>query len=373
MLGRVRKRVKSWIDRHFIGLSITGLLLLFVFFYFAENIFITIPPGYGGVLWLRFLGGTVLGFHYGEGLRIIPPWDKIYLYDLRICQESEQFDILTKEGLQMSVNATLRFRLNPNALGAITAFAGPDFVKTLVMPSVGATARLEAAKHTAEEIYSTRRHEIESDILLELTQAVDNLIQRSDHEEKPEILVEDFWFRSITLPHDLQASVEAKLTQRELAEQYIYILKREERERERKTIEAQGIKAFQDIVSSGISENYLRWKGIDATLKLAESPNSKIVIIGGKDGMPLILGPLDSSQGGAGPASIDKPGPARPAPVNTSTPSSSHSAATTATPASAQPYLHAAGMPAQPLALDRPLPAQDPPPARSVAGKPQNR
>ena len=294
MFRALGRGVERWINRHFIGFTITGLTLLFLFVYFAPNIFITIPPGHGGALWLRFLGGTVEDFHYGEGMKVIFPWDRIYVYDLRVQQESDRFDVLTNEGLQISVDVTLRFRLNPAALGVITRFAGPEFIKTLVMPSVGATVRQEAAKHSAQEIYSTQRPQIEDAIEAELVKTVDQLIEgRKD--DKPEIIVEDLWFRSILLPPQLASSIEAKLAQRQLAEQYVYILEREERERQRKMIEAQGIKAFQDIVSSGISENYLRWKGIDATLKLADSPNAKIVIIGGNQGLPLILNAGDTA------------------------------------------------------------------------------
>lgn len=337
MLSGTVRRIEGWVDRHFIGFTLSGLLVLFLLVYFSGNMFITIPPGHGGALWLRFLGGTVRQFHYGEGMKVIFPWDRIYIYDLRVRQESDQFDVLTNEGLDISVNVTLRFRLNPAALGEITRAAGPNFVKTLVMPSVGATVRQIAAKYSAEQIYSTKRPQIEDEIEAELIKTVDELIEgRVD--ERPEIIVEDFWFRSITLPPHLQAAIEAKLTQRQMAEQYVYILQREEREKERKVIEAQGIKAFQDIVSSGISENYLRWKGIDATLKLADSPNAKIVIIGsGKEGLPLILGPMDSAIG------APKPGQATPP----------HAPGTAgATPSSAQSYLNALGMPAEPLATD---------------------
>lgn len=70
-----------------------------------------------------------------------------------------------------------------------------------------------------------------------------------------------------------------------------FILKKEEQEADRKRIEAKGIADFQEIVSKGISEQLLKWKGIEATEKLANSQNSKVVIIGsGKDGLPIILG-----------------------------------------------------------------------------------
>ena len=292
---------RSWVDRHLVGISIIGLSVLLVFVFLADRIFITIPAGHGGALWLRFFGGTVMNFHYGEGTKIIPPWDRIYVYDLRVQERSQQFDILTKEGLQVSGNATLRFRLNPEALGAITAFAGPDFVRTLVMPSVGATARLEAVKYTAEEVYSLRRREMEIAVLANLSQVIDDLVPNGTS-DKPEILIEDFGLRSITLPPNLAIAIEAKLIARQSAEEYVHMLRREARESERKKVEAEGIRSFQDIVSSGISETYLQWKGIDATLKLAYSPNSKVVIVGGQDGLPLVLGSTESNPGAPAPA-----------------------------------------------------------------------
>lgn len=302
----------SWVDRHLVGISVIGLCVLLVFVFLADRIFITIPAGHGGALWLRFFGGTVMHFQYGEGTKIVPPWDRIYVYDLRVQEASQQFDLLTKEGLQISGNATLRFRLNPEALGAITAFAGPDFVRTLVMPSVGATARLEAVKYTAEEVYSLRRREMEIDILANLSQVVDDLIPNGIY-DKPEILIEDFSFRSIVLPPNLTIAIEAKLIAKQSAEQYVHILQREARESERKKVEAEGIKSFQDIVSSGISESYLQWKGIDATLKLAHSPNSKMVIVGDQDGLPLILGStpgVATAAGGQRPPRLGAPPPA---------------------------------------------------------------
>jgi regulator of protease activity HflC (stomatin/prohibitin superfamily) len=343
-----------WSDRHVIALTVSGLFLLLILVYYADNIFVTIPPGFGGALWLRFLGGTVLEFHYGEGTKVIPPWDRIYLYDLRVQQEAQHFDVLTKEGLQISVDAVLRFRTNAAALGSITAYAGPDFVHTLIMPSVGATVRAQASKYELDEIYSNRRHEIEDDIQQELSAVVESLLERTVPADKPEVLIEDFWFRSIVLPPELRASIEAKMVQKQLSEQFVIILQREEREKQRKIIEAQGIKSFQDIVSSGISENYLRWKGIDATLKLADSPNAKIVIVGGKDGLPLILGPLTTPGGDVAP------GPGAPVPAAKTTPNGDAAtlqnngpAAAARTPDTSGSLVAGPGMPARPLALDQ--------------------
>jgi prohibitin 2 len=295
--------MRRWIEGHFIAVSSTLLILFLLMPYLVANMFVTIPAGHGGALWLRFFGGTVLDFHFGEGTKVIFPWDKIYVYDTRVQQKTEKFDVLTRDGLQINVEVTVRFRLRPDSLGVITAYAGPEFVDSLLMPSVAAVVRLEAAKQAIDEVYSTGRGTLEQTVLASLRQTVNDLIPRNLNSGR-EIDIEDFRIRGIVLPASVQTAIENKLTQFQMSQQYKYILAREEQEKERKQIEAQGIKAFQDIVSSGISENYLRWKGIDATLKLADSPNAKIVIIGGKEGLPVILGPLDSGNSAAAPLKI---------------------------------------------------------------------
>lgn len=304
-------RLGGWVDGHFIVATLGGIVVLFLFVFFFNNIFVTVPPGHGGVLWQRFLGGTVIGSSYGEGTKVIFPWDKIYVYDLRLQQSTEKLDVLTKEGLQISASTTLRFRVNPKAIGTINAQAGPRYIDVLVVPSVGAAVRLEAAKYTVEEIYSTKRNQIERDVQDRVAKTIDDLIKAGGDAE-PEVRVEDFWFRSIQLPKGLERSIEDKLAERERAEQYVYILQREQQERQRKEIEAQGIKSFQDIVSSGITDSYLRWKGIDATVKLAESHNSKIVVIGGKEGLPLILGPWENGLSLPAAPTSGAPAPATP-------------------------------------------------------------
>jgi hypothetical protein len=99
----------------------------------------------------------------------------------------------------------------------------------------------------------------------------------------------------LDLPPSVVAAINRKVEQYYLVQEYGFRVERERKESERKRIEAEGIRAFQQIVSQGISDSYVRWRGIEATLQLAQSPNSKIVIIGsGKDGLPVILGNVDT-------------------------------------------------------------------------------
>jgi len=319
-MTRLTGSIRRWIDGHFVAVSSTLLVLFLLLPFLVAKMLVTIPLGHGGVLWLRFFGGAVMNFHYGEGTKVILPWDKVYIFDTRVQQRTEKFDVLTKDGLQIGAEVTVRFRLLPDSLGAIATYVGPDFIDSLLMPSVAAVVRLEAAKLSIDGVYSTSRGTLERTVLASLKEMVNNLIPNQLHSGN-EIDIEDFRIRSIVLPAGLQTAIENKLSQSQMSEQYKYILAREEQEKERKLIEAQGIKAFQDTVSSGISENYLRWKGIDATLKLADSPNAKIVIIGGKEGLPVILGPLDS---GNSPAVPLKKIPGVEAPAASSAASSPH-------------------------------------------------
>ena len=97
--------------------------------------------------------------------------------------------------------------------------------------------------------------------------------------------------RKLTLPARLAAAIEEKLGAEQESQRMQFVLQKEKQEAERKRLEAQGIADFQRIVTQGISPELLRWKGIEATVKLAESSNTKVVVVGaGKDGLPLILG-----------------------------------------------------------------------------------
>src|ERR1043166_13293 len=93
-----------------------------------------------------------------------------------------------------------------------------------------------------------------------------------------------------------------KVEQYYLVQEYGFRVEREKKESECKQIEAYGIRDFQQTVTQGISDSYVRWRGIEATLQLAQSPNTKIVIIGsGKDGLPVILGNVDTPIAPQGP------------------------------------------------------------------------
>lgn len=294
-------------------LGLLFLILLWLFVYLAPDILIPVKPGEGGVLWKRLGDGTVADRNFGEGMHIIFPWDKMYLYDLRYQQQSKDFEVLSSDGLLYNVEVTVRFRVRPATLPLLHQCVGPHYVETLVFPEVGAATRSVIAQLTPDELYTSRRQESETAILRALRLEVESCHQKggiqanlNDNDLKVSRVRESgqyldmnhVFIRRVVLPARVAEAIENKLAQRQQMLEYDYRIDKERKEAERKKIEANGIKAFQEIVQEGISQRLLQWKGIDATVELAKSSNSKIVIIGssGKEGLPLILGPVEASE-----------------------------------------------------------------------------
>jgi regulator of protease activity HflC (stomatin/prohibitin superfamily) len=248
---------------------------------FGGRMFFIIEAGERGVIFRPYTSGLDTKNIYGEGFHIIAPWNKLYIYNVREQQREETMDVLDKNGLSINTDITVRFNPVYNEIGLLHQQFGVNFINVLVIPEVRSTVRQVAGRYTAEEIYSTKRAEVESSIKDETRKVLgENFI------EMRALLI-----RSINLPEQIKEAIESKLKQEQEALAYEFRLKREESEAERRRIEAEGIANYNRIISASLTENILRQRGIDATVGLAESPNSKVIVIGsGKEGLPLILG-----------------------------------------------------------------------------------
>lgn len=306
-----KTRVQNWWRRNSIGITLTLLVFAALVAFLAHNIFIPIYPGEAGVQWSRFDGGTKTNTVYGEGIQVILPWNIMYKYDVRFQQRTQSFDVLSTDGLDIKAVITVRYKPVVRNLARLHKYVGPDYVERLLLPEVGAHARELIARHTPEDLYSGTRYAIQKQILARLINETRVQIGPESARLTDFLFVEDVLLESVVLPPDVVQAIRDKLAQLQHLQEYEYIVERERREAERKEIEAQGIRAFQDIVNEGISDRYLRWKGIDATLQLALSNNSKIVVIGaGEDGLPIILGNVDS--GPDTPPAARRPAPPPP-------------------------------------------------------------
>jgi regulator of protease activity HflC (stomatin/prohibitin superfamily) len=303
----------------------------------APNIVVTVPSGHVGLLWKRFRGGTVLDPRLlkDEGLRILLPWDQLFLYDLRMQSTTDHYNAITKDGVNLTATINIRFRVKHDAVPQLHQAIGPNYVSLLVRPEIGSRMREVIAEYTAEEVYSTKRQEIQERILgrseaMMGKKTLERTAEQSEYGEHYQIPLDkminlyDTLVLGMELPAPVVAAINRKVEQYYLVQEYAFRVERERKESERKIIEAQGISEFQRIVSQGISDSYVRWRGIEATLQLAQSTNAKVVIIGsGKDGLPIILGNVD--------APLPQPAAAPPADGN-ATPKQ-----TTAAPATTRP------------------------------------
>lgn len=314
--------LRRWLRRYSIAFYALTLALLLGTLALAPRIFIQIPAGHVGVLWLRFFGGTVTDHVYREGLRVIFPWDRMTLYDARLANDTRTYQALSSNGLTMQAEISLRYRINPPAAGYLHKLAGPHYPDTLVAPEIASVAMEIFARYLPEQVYSDLRQSIQQDMRARVLArfAVPPVAQDmgSPGNPPPLIQVENVLIRSVILPAMVREAIEHKIQQQQVMLEYDYRIEREKKERDRKRIEAEGIRDFQDVVARTITPEYLRLRGIDATNALATSNNSKMVIIGGKDGLPIILNTGDDAPRPVLPRSTTGEVPAQP-PVPTTT------------------------------------------------------
>ena len=256
---------------------------LTVMFSFASSIFYVIESTERAVIFYKFGKGLDKENVVKPGFGIKAPWNDIYKFDITDNLVEETIDVLDGSGLSINVDVTMNFHLSYDSVGEIYETYQFDFLRRLVRPVFRSTVRDVMGRYTAEEIYSTKRAEVE------------NLIQDEASEvlKKPgnNIILKSLLIRSITLPAQIKGAIENKLQQEQEALAYQYRLEREKSEAERKRIEANGEANANKIINSSLTPALLKMRGIEATTKLSESPNSKVIVIGsGKDGLPLILG-----------------------------------------------------------------------------------
>jgi prohibitin 1 len=304
-----RKNIWLYYRQNSLAINLSLLVTISLAIALWPCIFVTVPAGHVAVKWYRLFGGTDTRTIYGEGGHLVWPWDNLISYDARVQQVSRDFDVLTRDGLTMTVNMALRFRLNDAMVGLLHKHVGTDYVDTLLVSAVGSDARHVFSQNSADDIYTERRMDIQREIKDAVIRDLDHNFGQETRQKVAWIFLDEILIRSMHFPPEVQAAVNRKMEQYQLKQEYMYRLQREELESQRKEVEARGIAQFQSIVGAGISDTYLRWKGIDATLALAQSSNAKVVIIGtGKDGMPLILGAPEAQP----PVPLSAPPPTAP-------------------------------------------------------------
>ncbi len=258
----------------FIFLAVIAIIL------FSKS-FVTIDAGEAGVLWKRFDGGVVTDKPaLGEGFHVVAPWNDVEVYEVRQQEFFDQMKVLSSNGLDIQLDATAWYHPNIEKLGMLHQTKGTNYLERVVRPALRSATREVVGRYTPEQIYSSKRA----------------IIQKEIFEETRKILAGEFvqlnnvLVRDVTLPNTIKDAIERKLGQEQEFLEYEFRLQKAKKEAEKQRIEAKGKADANTILSASLTDKILKDKGIEATLELSKSPNTKVVIVGGKDGMPLILG-----------------------------------------------------------------------------------
>jgi regulator of protease activity HflC (stomatin/prohibitin superfamily) len=266
-------RIKKAAPIKFIGAVIAVIVVILI-----ANPVAMIPAGHVGV---KDFFGYVSPTTLSPGLRIVVPFTRVVNMSIQTQEFMEVADTPSKEGLIINLDVSLLYRLDPNKAVDIYKTVGSNYKDIVVQPQLRSAIREVTASYEAKAMYSVERERIANEIM--------SLYVKLTKDRG--IITDQVLLRKIGLPNTLAAAIQEKLKREQESEQMKFVLQKEQQEAERKRIEAKGISDFQEIVSKGISSQLLEWKGIEATEKLAASPNTKIVVIGNpKNGLPLILG-----------------------------------------------------------------------------------
>ena len=242
---------------------------------------VTIGPGEGGVLFVRFGDGIDTEQTYGEGFHVVAPWNSMLIHKVRQQSISDEMNVLSVNGLEVKVNGTIWYEPEYENLGSLIKTKGEDYVNELLSPAVNAAARSVVGRYTPEQLYSSKRDVIEQEILDEVV-----TLLKGQFLNVKRVLVED-----VKLPNTIKNAIESKLKQEQESLEYEFRLVTADKEAQKVRIEAKGKADANRILSASLNDRILQDKGIEATVKLSESSNSKVIVIGsGKNGLPIILG-----------------------------------------------------------------------------------
>ena len=263
-----------------IGIPI--IILLIILIIVIAKSAVTIGSGEAGVLYKTFDNGVVTDQPpLGEGFHLVAPWNKVIIYEVRQQELFEQMKVLSSNGLEIQIDASAWFLPIYNDLGKLHQTLGENYLQRVIQPAIRSAARSVVGRYTPEQLYSSKRDVIQDEIFAETKKILDKQFVQLN-----EVLVRD-----VTLPGMINDAIERKLKQEQESLEYEFRLVTAAKEAEKVIIEAQGKADANRILSASLTDKILQDKGIEATIKLAESPNSKVVVIGsGDSGMPIILG-----------------------------------------------------------------------------------
>ena len=273
------------IKRYRLGVVSVLFIVFFLVVYLSPSMFVYVYPGQAGLLF-RALSSEPLPEEVNqEGLYLIAPWNRMYVYDVTKQKRTLDIEALSNDGLFITLRVSTIFHPDRQELKELASHIGQDYTDKIIVPTVYSSVRQVIGNYTPEELYTTARDQLHDAVLEETRRELQGL----------PFAVEQVIIEKVGMPDSINAAIESKLKYQQDALAYQYLLKKQEDESRRMKIEAEGIEEYQEIVGSKLTPELLQWLQIKALYELAGSENSKIIVIGDPENMPLVLdGAIDA-------------------------------------------------------------------------------
>jgi prohibitin 1 len=296
-----------WSKEKSIQILVVIALLISTLIVLWPSIIYVIPVGHVGVLYRPLRGGVDIEQILREGLHVVFPWNSVVQYNIQLQTQSMELEVLTSDLMKSKVKVVFQYEIDSQSVAFLHKYVGPEYLRKIVIPEVTATTRGLVGSLSSDEAYTKSIQDVRRDIAIFTDKVIIDNFYPDGLKNMRMLVISDVQLLEITFPKEVEDSVNTKLVERSKSEAYVFKIEAEKQEAKRKEIEAEGIKKFQDIIGANMSNNYLRWKGIEATQNLAASNNSKIVIFGsGSSGLPLILGDADKKESSTAPNPANK-------------------------------------------------------------------
>lgn len=291
IFSRTWKALLRWAEQRLLSIFFTVALLLSSIIVLWPLMFVIVPAGKIGVIYRPLSGGVDLSEVINEGAHLIFPWNKVTQYLVQIQLKELNLELLTSDLLKTKVTVSFQFEVNPNTLPLLHKYVGVDYLEKMIIPQVVKVTRDKVAQFNSRMAYTGNLSQVASDIAITTDNLLINQLSPPGLSNVRLIRVSSVQLTSVLYPASVQTAIDNKLVESEIAESFKFKIQAAGLESERKVIEAKGIREFQIIVNEGMTENYLRFRGIQATEELAKSSNAKTLIFGsGPSGLPLVLG-----------------------------------------------------------------------------------
>ncbi len=284
-------RLLVWAEHHMLSLLFLFALLVAAFVVLWPRTFVSIPAGSVGVIYRPLSDGVDLNRLYKEGYYLIWPWNKVTEYSVRVQLKELDLELLTTDLLRTNVKVGFQYELNPLTVPMLHKYVGEDYLNVLIIPQIIAVTRDKVAKFSSKMAYTGDVSTVAREIAITTDNTIINKLSPPGLTNVRLVRVSAVQLLNVNFPPDVQVAIQNKVVEAEIAEAYKFKIQAASQEAIRKKIEATGIRDFQQIVNDNMTENYLIFRGIQATEQLAQSHNTKTLIFGsGPTGLPLILG-----------------------------------------------------------------------------------